>query len=123
MRKAKTQANKKFMGQIEIEVSKKWYNTISPEYKKYIKSSKWRKIRKSIIKRDQEKCRECNKQITEKTCHIHHLTYKNIFNEEKYLEDLITLCPECHSLIHYSKRKTTGSLYDDMTKGIPSVIG
>jgi 5-methylcytosine-specific restriction endonuclease McrA len=50
-----------------------------------------------VFKRDGYKCHKCG---NEKNIQCHHLTYENLFHEEKHLDDLITLCKKCHKKIH-----------------------
>ena len=66
------------------------------QYCKYLSSSKWKAIKKRLLM-DNYTCTTigCNK-TTNLT--IHHLTYKNFGNEN--LNDLITLCKDCHKQIH-----------------------
>lgn len=68
--------------------------TITPEYKNYLKSKKWKVRRKQVLERDNYTCQECGN----KAWQVHHLTYKRIFNER--LNDLISLCEDCHKEIH-----------------------
>jgi len=64
-----------------------------------IKHPKWQKKRLKIFERDKFACRMCCNQ--EKTLAVHHLKY---IPENKIWEYpnslLITLCEDCHSLIH-----------------------
>lgn len=69
-------------------------------YKEYIKSEEWKHKRKQVLERDKFKCRLCGAKGTEYTLHIHHNSYDNLGNEP--LEDLITLCKECHGIYHKS---------------------
>lgn len=68
---------------------------ITEEYKKYLRSEKWQKIRKSVFSARGKKCEICSKS---KWLHIHHLTYERIFNELP--EDLQILCRTCHEKAH-----------------------
>lgn len=70
------------------------------KYHSYLLTPKWRTISQTVIKRDGNKCTKCG---STKILHAHHKTYKNIFNELNHLEDLITLCKECHKVIHKKK--------------------
>lgn len=63
-------------------------------YDKYLISKEWRIRRDKIFERDSGRCVLCHKQGH----HVHHMTYRNIFNEDK--RDLITVCTECHEYIH-----------------------
>lgn len=71
------------------------------DYKKYLHSSTWKKKRKQILKRDNYQCQACdsiNQGIYHKEdLEIHHRHYRHLGDEA--LEDLITLCPECHGAI------------------------
>ena len=64
------------------------------EYKRYLKSTRWRKLWAYVMKRDGNKCRFCGR----KAHHVHHLTYARIFHEEPY--DLVAVCKGCHELLH-----------------------
>lgn len=59
----------------------------------------WDKIRKEALDRDQHKCQTC---YSESDLEVHHRTYKRFGKEE--LEDLITLCKDCHYAITDSVR-------------------
>ena len=66
-------------------------------YGEFIKSPYWRKVRKLVLKRDNNCCCSCGSMDN---LHIHHLTYKHHFKELDNLDDLITLCKKCHNDIH-----------------------
>ena len=87
-----------------------WNSRIRKElYVEYLESDEWKERRKAVLKRDKNKCRFCGKKAT----HIHHLTYKNIFQEPLY--DLVSLCNGCHQLIHAIEEVSDGW-------GVPSSI-
>lgn len=65
------------------------------DYKKYLKSYEWGKIRRKILKRDKHRCKICN---SGKNLNIHHRTYKRLGHELP--EDLVTLCRNCHEIFH-----------------------
>jgi len=66
-------------------------------YKDYLKSDRWKKIRKKHFSKDfNRKCFICNK--TDVILNIHHNTYKRLGRELSY--DLISLCEDCHNLCH-----------------------
>ncbi len=65
---------------------------------KYLKSPEWNKIRTSIMKRDHFSCLLCSEGVPDVELHVHHITYKNLFNEEE--QELKTLCKSCHSNVH-----------------------
>ncbi|SEH31559.1 HNH endonuclease [Chryseobacterium culicis] len=68
------------------------------KYHEYLESQEWKVKRKQVFDRDNNLCQRCKK---ESALHVHHLTYDNIFKEK--LEDLMSVCPECHSQIHYEE--------------------
>lgn len=69
---------------------------ITPEYEAYLKSDpKWKEKRRKVLRRAKFTCERCKKKQARE---IHHLTYKNIFNEP--LKDLQALCVECHREAH-----------------------
>lgn len=66
-------------------------------YKKFINSGYWRMIRCKVIERDGFKCVKCS---SKENLQVHHLTYKNHFNEHNNLADMQTLCKFCHKKEH-----------------------
>ena len=82
------------------------------EYYNYLKSVKWKNKRKLVIEDRDGKCEICN---SKEKLEVHHLTYKNIFNEP--LCDLQLLCHQCHSKIHKKKiRKKKNKKYSEWDK-------
>jgi len=79
-------------------------------YASYIRSGKWHEIRRAVLKRDKGVCQDCGKPAKQ----VHHLTYDRIFREN--MEDLISLCGECHAKRHgkikdYDKSKKKKGLF------------
>jgi len=66
-------------------------------YHKFLRGAYWTYVRRIILKRDNSECQKCN---ATKKLKVHHKTYKNHFNEHNNLQDLITLCENCHSIEH-----------------------
>ena len=75
---------------------------ITEEYKAYLKSPEWKEKRLEVLRRDKFICQKCKKEWATE---VHHLTYKNIYNER--LEDLLSVCKGCHEKIHNIKTKRT----------------
>ena len=69
-------------------------------YRDYLKSNEWKTIARKVRKRDKYKCVLCNNISN---LQVHHTTYDNIFKETNHLEDLITVCSNCHKKIHNIK--------------------
>lgn len=82
------------------------------KYKEYLKSSEWLNIRIDILS-IRKKCERCG---SSHKLHVHHLTYKNIYNESP--NDLEVLCSGCHFNEHKKqlKKKTNKPKKKDKTK-------
>lgn len=78
---------------------------MNKEYKNYLLSKQWLELRLDILTNRGGKCEECG---SKNKIQVHHLTYKNIFNEEP--EDLILLCRSCHELEHKKNKQIKGRL-------------
>ena len=69
----------------------------SVDYKSYLKSRHWRKLRRRVLRRDHYECRGCGSSGSILDLQVHHIIYN--LNAER-LSELITFCPICHSRIH-----------------------
>lgn len=60
-----------------------------------------------VKKRDKFTCQACNFHFKKQIVHVHHLDplSERLTPRETTLEDLVTLCPNCHYLAHYWLRK------------------
>lgn len=72
-------------------------------YIKYLKSSKWKALRKEVLYKRGRICERCKEDLKGKITDIHHKTYENIFNESP--EDLEILCRACHEKEHGKFKK------------------
>lgn len=72
------------------------YKGTKEEYTRYINSHLWKRTKAKILARDNHKCQICGKTGL---VHVHHISYDRFDHEND--SDLITLCPECHDLVHY----------------------
>ena len=68
------------------------------KYKKYLLSDEWAQLKIDLF---DHRGRECERCGSDKYLQVHHLSYKNIFNEEP--EDLEILCKSCHKKEHNIK--------------------
>lgn len=69
-------------------------------YKDYLKSGRWNCLRRMALDRDRHSCRVCDSRDS---LEVHHRSYKNKghYNLVKELDDLTTLCRQCHQLNHW----------------------
>lgn len=71
--------------------------TPKEKYKAFLKTDYWKAVRVKVFLRDNKTCQKCG---SKKKLEAHHLTYKHHGNEMKHLDDLITLCRDCHEKEH-----------------------
>lgn len=69
------------------------------EYKIYLKTPRWLKLREGILVANNYKCIDCGKIASE----VHHLSYDNLGKFEE-IEDLLPLCSTCHKHRHGIKQ-------------------
>ena len=69
----------------------------SKPYSEFLKSSYWNRVRNRVLTRDDHKCIICG---SKDSLEVHHNTYKHHFAEYKHLDDLMTLCRNCHNVHH-----------------------
>ena len=79
--------------------------TWKEKYERYLLTNKWKSIRLNIFERDHFCCKRCGKKFRIDKLNAHHLTYKHVFKEDEYDKDLVTLCWECHKIIHNNKEE------------------
>jgi 5-methylcytosine-specific restriction endonuclease McrA len=65
------------------------------QYRVYLLSDSWKRRRDKVMKRANNICEGC---LTNAATDVHHLSYKNIYNEFAF--ELIALCNRCHKRIH-----------------------
>jgi len=64
---------------------------------------------------DKHTCKACSFHFKDKIVHVHHLDplSERESPRKTVLDDLITLCPNCHYLAHYLLRLKKGDVYKD----------
>ena len=72
-------------------------NVRKNKYRRYLLSPAWREKRENILKRDSYLCVSCGQKAQQ----VHHLTYKNIYNEKE--SELVSICIDCHNKEHEDK--------------------
>ena len=70
-------------------------NDFRSKYKNYLQSDDWRKKREELFLERGKVCEKCG---SKENIQVHHLRYRNLFNEK--LEDLQVLCKPCHMEEH-----------------------
>jgi hypothetical protein len=64
------------------------------DYNRYLTSAKWADKRARVLERDNYLCQACRRRTATQ---VHHLTYKNVFDEPLF--DLVAICDVCHNAI------------------------
>lgn len=67
------------------------------EYQEFLNSDYWKQCRKLVLERDEYHCVECG---ATNQLEVHHRTYEHHGDELNHLEDLVTLCQDCHQIAH-----------------------
>ncbi len=78
-----------------IKENSKWYGEIN-DY-----GPNWKMIRERVLSRDENKCQSCGKSGQTNPLHVHHKIPFKLFSSLEIansLENLVTLCPECHKV-------------------------
>jgi hypothetical protein len=73
---------------------------VSEEYKEYLKSDTWQRLRSERLKIDGYKCQRCGRPMD---LQVHHLYYPIELGTEDPYRDLITLCDGCHEFVEHQK--------------------
>lgn len=73
--------------------------TFSQEYVDYIQSEDWKAIAEERKRIDGNKCVLCGRSDN---LQVHHRSYKNLGHED-VMNDLVTLCQDCHEFVHENK--------------------
>jgi 5-methylcytosine-specific restriction endonuclease McrA len=92
----------------------------SPQYKKSLSATHWRKLRNQIIKARGRKCERCGYAYFSENLSLHHKHYDNIGNET--IADVELLCKKCHGIadlerIKQTDRKNESKLYEAQLYG------
>ena len=79
--------------------SMRWKSEWRYTYNKYLCSEEWQSIRSRRMQIDNCRCTKCGQPDDYVTLQVHHLTYKNV-GDENIVDDLVTLCIDCHQEQH-----------------------
>ena len=69
-------------------------------YRAYLKSQPWRDLRKLVLKRDSHRCLRCG-YIGH--LQVHHAHYEGIATMDFSIDQLESICNECHKAVHQGK--------------------
>ena len=72
------------------------HKKLSPEYRRYLQSARWKALRVLALKLAGYKCQECGDDIL---LLVHHLKYTYKWRDEP-VTDLNVLCLSCHYKVH-----------------------
>ena len=72
----------------------------NPEYRAYLHSPEWKKLRAEIIAERGSQCERC-KAVG--PVDAHHRTYSRLFHELKW--DIELLCHDCHAEHHHKQKR------------------
>ncbi len=67
-----------------------------PEYLAYLRSGRWRMLRKQVIGDAGGRCQGCGSYSD--SLDVHHLTYAHLYGE--FLCELVAFCRDCHDRWH-----------------------
>ena len=77
-------------------------------YTMYLASEAWQLRRIQAIAAADSKCERCAKPGTDKSLHVHHLTYERLGRER--VSDLRALCRDCHTIEDEERRASKDAL-------------
>ena len=66
-------------------------------YAEYLKTEHWQKLRERAKERDGNKCVLCS---SKERLEVHHSSYEHRGRDHYEIDDIVTLCHECHSKYH-----------------------
>lgn len=67
-------------------------------YRAYLKSPLWAKIRRRVLRRDQHRCQSCGGRARQ----VHHGRYDDATLSGETLEHLFSLCGRCHEAVSFN---------------------
>ena len=68
-------------------------------YEEHLSSDQFAQLKRDRLIIDDFRCQMCSTTVDVSTSHCHHITYKNLYNENVE-KDLISVCKQCHKYIH-----------------------
>lgn len=83
----------------------------SREYKDYLASDTWRRVRQQAIRGARNRCEHCGARarIDVPWLEVNHKHYEKPFGTERWPQDLEALCSPCHRKADRARQKRNGS--------------
>lgn len=69
------------------------------DYSEFLSSEYWHDVRSLVLCRD-ARCTSCGSTTR---LEVHHKTYAHRGDELRHLDDMTTLCSDCHRLVHAAR--------------------
>jgi hypothetical protein len=84
-----------------------WKGGVTPERQDVYASEEWREAVRRVWLRDEAACQRCEIQADEvnDTLHVHHIHPFDHKDKRTDVDNLILLCPDCHSWVHSRKNE------------------
>jgi len=96
IKKEKLEKQKKERDKKKEQKEKNHGKILRPEnYKSYIFSKEWKRVRERKLRSAKDKCIICGGTAT----HVHHWRYPDYWGEENWCE-IDAICRDCHSFLH-----------------------
>ena len=95
-----------------------FYTKTQEPYEYLLKRRAWKAKREIILARDNHRCTRCGKKESEEvSLHVHHKHYIIGLDPWEYKDsELVTLCEECHKIVHAAEDVPVFILEDGMLK-------
>lgn len=89
--------NDKHQPEVLMTFERDGRSTCKPRYyHQHIHSKKWQQVKDYVFERDGYRCRMCGSAMN---LQGHHVSYERL-GEDRERDDVITLCRDCHEMIH-----------------------
>jgi len=70
------------------------------DYEKYLYSDFWQVIKDYLFFKSDWRCQRCQDEVKRWKMQVHHHTYRHLFKEVLWLDDIILVCDKCHKELH-----------------------
>lgn len=81
----------------------------SAEYRAYLRSPSWQRVRKQALQGSGYRCEHCGKTRRQAGwLEVNHKHYRTAFGRERWPQDLEALCHSCHTKADRARRRRHG---------------